>query len=104
MNTEHLTAILCESGKRKLGITSLAVLVHCAEHEGITLTKLAAMLGKSTANLTGIADKLQDRLLVRRRSIPGDRRSWTLKLTPQGFAMLQTILFPNNNTNTKANA
>jgi DNA-binding MarR family transcriptional regulator len=92
MNTTELTDVLCEAGKRGLGLTSLAVLVHCAEHEGVILTKLAGMLGKSPANLTGIADKLQERDLVRRRSIRGDRRSWTLELTDHGYGILHNIL------------
>jgi len=105
MNTAELTAILCESGKRGLGLTSLAVLVHCAEHEGVILSKLAGMLGKSKATLTGIADKLQERDLVRRRSIRGgDRRTWTLELTDHGFGVLLNILSQTNNTNTKATA
>jgi DNA-binding MarR family transcriptional regulator len=99
MNTAELTAILCESGKRGLGLTSLAVLVHCAEHEGVILSKLAGMLGKSKATLTGIADKLQERDLVRRRSIRGgDRRTWTLELTDHGFGVLLNILSTNNTT------
>ena len=92
MNTTELSAALCEASKRGLGMTSLAVLVHCAEHQGVTLTKLAALVGRSAANLTGIADRLQERDLVRRRSIRGDRRVWTLELTDHGFGILHNIL------------
>lgn len=92
MNTTELADFLIAANKQRIGMTSLAVLVHCAEHDGVTLTKLAALVGRSTANLSGIADKLQERDLVRRRSIRGDRRVWTLELTDHGFGILHNIL------------
>jgi len=92
MNTAQITEILCAANKRNIGISSLAVLIHCAEHQGVPLTKLAALVGRSAANLSGIADRLQERDLVRQRSIRGDRRSWTLELTDHGYGLLHNIL------------
>ena len=92
MNPAQITEILCAANKRNIGISSLAVLIHCAETEGVSLTRLARMIGKSTATLTHVADSLQAADLVRRRSIRGDRRSWTLELTDHGFGVLHNIL------------
>lgn len=98
MNTDELTAVLCRARKHGVGITSLAVLVHCAEHDGVILSRLAEMVGCGPANLTVITQQLQARDLVRRRSILGDRRSWTVQLTDHGFGILHKILnLPTNN-------
>ena len=93
MTTIELTSALAEAGKRKLNLTSLAVLLHCAETEGVSFTTLARLLGKTSGCISVIADKLQERDLVRRRSIRGgDRRTWTLAVTDHGYGLLHNIL------------
>jgi len=105
MTTIELTSALAEAGKRKLNLTSLAVLLHCAETECISLSALARLLGKTSGCISLVADKLQERDLVRRRSIRGgDRRTWTLAVTDHGYGLLHNILdLPETTTKTKQN-
>jgi len=92
MNTSELTDILANSSKRGVGLTKLMVLLHCAEHPGTKLSALAAMSGRSSANMTGIADALIDKGYAKRRSLRHDRRVWTLEITDHGFGVLHNIL------------
>ena len=102
MTTIELTSALAEAGKRKLNLTSLAVLLHCAETEGVSFSKLAKLLGKTSGCISVIADKLQERDLVRRRSIRGgDRRTWSLAVTDHGYGLLHNILNLPTQTPTK---
>jgi DNA-binding MarR family transcriptional regulator len=102
MTTIQLTSALAEAGKRKLNLTSLAVLLHCAETEGVSFSALARLLGKTSGCISVIADKLQERDLVRRRSIRGgDRRTWSLAVTDHGYGLLHNILSLPTQTTTK---
>ena len=93
MTTSQISSALVEASKRKLNLSSLTVLLHCAEHEGVTFTQMAKMIGRTPACVSAIADQLHERDLVRRRSvIGGDRRTWTLALTDKGFGLLSAIL------------
>lgn len=54
-------------------------------NEGATnLTKLAAALDVTPANVTGIIDRLVEHDLVSRQENPDDRRSSTLRVTEKG--------------------
>jgi DNA-binding MarR family transcriptional regulator len=54
-------------------------------NQGTTnFTKLAAALGVTPANVTGIIDRLVEHDLVSRQENPEDRRSLTLRVTEKG--------------------
>jgi DNA-binding MarR family transcriptional regulator len=102
MNTLELKRTLAEASKRKLNLSSLSVLLHCAESECSSFTDISKLIGKTSACVSVIAGNLQDRDLVRRRSvIGGDRRTWSLELTDEGYDLLSNILnLPNQTTPT----
>lgn len=52
--------------------------------EGLKMGELSRRMMVTTGNVTGITDQLEAEGLVRRQVDPQDRRSFTVKLTPQG--------------------
>lgn len=44
------------------------------------------------SNLTGLVDRLEERGLVKRLEVPGDRRSYRVVLTPDGQRVVEEIL------------
>jgi len=67
--------------------------------EPLPMREIAAALGYDASNVTAIADKLEERHLVERRSDPNDRRVKLLAVTSEGEAargrmeqrLLQTV-------------
>ena len=57
-----------------------------------TMGKLAETIMCDPSNVTGIADRLEARGLVERRSAAHDRRVKALALTPAGVAMRERVL------------
>ena len=58
----------------------------------LPMSQLAKDLFCDASNVTGIADRLEARGLVERRSAEGDRRVKTLVLTPAGAALRNDVL------------
>ena len=52
--------------------------------DGLTMRELSKRLMVTGGNVTGITDQLEAEGLVLRETHPSDRRSFTVKLTPQG--------------------
>jgi len=52
--------------------------------EGLRMGELSRRMMVTTGNVTGITDQLEAEGLVRREVDPTDRRSFVVKLTPQG--------------------
>lgn len=101
MTNIELASALTKARKRKLNLTSLAVLLHCAETDGVSLSSLARLLGKTSGCISLIAYNLQERDLVRKRSRQNDRRTWTLAVTDHGIGTLHDILNLPETTKTK---
>ena len=59
-------------------------LTHLEPDEPKPMSELAASMFCDASNITGIADRLESRGLVERRSAPRDRRVKMLVLTPEG--------------------
>ena len=76
-----MTARLKDVG---LSIPQCDVLTTLSEHEGVSQQELAAHLYVTKGNISGLVDRLEGAGLVERRPIPGDRRSYSLCLTPAG--------------------
>jgi DNA-binding MarR family transcriptional regulator len=60
--------------------------------EGLSQTELSRFLVMHRSNLTGLIDQLESRGLARRRDATGDRRSYSVRLTPAGSRLLSEIL------------
>jgi len=58
----------------------------------LPMSSLAELLFCDASNVTGIADRLESRGLVERRSAEGDRRVKVLTLTPAGAALRGRVL------------
>jgi DNA-binding MarR family transcriptional regulator len=67
-----------------LNLTALEALLILAERESLPMTILADEIGISCAALTGTADGLAKKQLIKRTHGTADRRSITLTLTELG--------------------
>ena len=88
----NLVPILARASKRGLGLSTLAMLVHIEANPGTRLSALATVLGVTSSTVTGLADRLDDQDLARRRPMPNDRRAHSLEITDAGRAVLAKIL------------
>src|SRR5215210_9019645 len=67
-----------------LSIPQFDLLSTLTEREGLSQQELAERLYVTKGNVSGLLDRMVEAGLVERRSIPGDRRSNALHLTPKG--------------------
>ena len=79
--------------KRLTGVTNLrpgwfAVLSIIGDNPGITPVTLSRASGRDKSTITPILRELLRERLIRRESVPNDRRSYALSLTPQGWEAL----------------
>ena len=95
----HDTARLCrerydrEFRARIPGMTQAraAVIVHLARHEGLTQVRLAECLNVKPITLARILDRLERLGWIERLPASGDRRAWSLHLTPAVRGLLAEI-------------
>ena len=66
----------------------LGVLSLIAENPGRKQSEIAAALGIQRANFVVLMNELESRHLTERRSVPHDRRSYAIYLTPAGESLL----------------
>jgi DNA-binding MarR family transcriptional regulator len=59
---------------------------------GLSQTELSRRLIMHRSNITGLADRLEERKLVQRKDVAGDRRAYRVVLTRAGTALLEEIL------------
>jgi DNA-binding MarR family transcriptional regulator len=79
--------------QRSAGVPGLrqgwfAVLMLIRENPGITPMALSRGSGRDKSTITPILRDLEREGLVRREAVPGDRRSYALRLTAEGEARL----------------
>jgi DNA-binding MarR family transcriptional regulator len=72
-----------------LSVPQCDVLTTLTEREGISQQELAERLYVTKGNISGLIDRLEAARLVERRSIPGDKRSHAIYLTPEGRKLAQ---------------
>lgn len=70
-----------------LSVPQFDVLSTLTEREGMSQRELAERLYVTKGNVSGLIDRLVDAGLVERHSIPEDRRSHALHLTPEGVRL-----------------
>jgi len=59
---------------------------------GLTQTELSRELITHRSNVTGLVDRLEQRKLVQRQSVSGDRRAYRVIITGTGQKLMQEIL------------
>jgi DNA-binding MarR family transcriptional regulator len=62
------------------------------DQPGLDQRTLAASIAFDTSTIGGVIDRLEKRGLMLRRTSPSDRRVRLLELTPEGEALLQTLV------------
>jgi DNA-binding MarR family transcriptional regulator len=88
---EFLTARARVSG---LALTELTTLIRAADGNGVHPADAARALGMRSSSMTALADRLEQRRLIRRVPHPTDRRLVYLKATPHGQKHLERALGP----------
>ena len=77
-------AIAGELKSLGLSIPQFDLLSTLTEREGMSQQELAERLYVTKGNVSGLLDRMVEAGLVERRTLPGDRRSNALHLTPRG--------------------
>ncbi len=60
--------------------------------DGLTQIELSRELITHRSNVTGLVDRLEERGLVARQAVPGDRRAYCVQLTRAGARLVEAIL------------
>jgi DNA-binding MarR family transcriptional regulator len=60
--------------------------------EGLSQIDLSRALLMHRSNVTGLVDRLEERKLVKRQGVPGDRRSYRVSLTAKGRQAMAEVL------------
>jgi DNA-binding MarR family transcriptional regulator len=84
LNRRVTNAVSAELRAIGLSIPQFDLLSTLTEREGLSQQELAERLYVTKGNVSGLLDRMVEAGLVERRSIPGDRRSNALHLTPKG--------------------
>ena len=89
----HATLHLLTAGLAGLGLAASEIntLANLADGRGRTVSELAAATGTRPTTLTSVLDRLERRDLIRRGSVPADRRAVLIELTPSGLRAAATI-------------
>lgn len=74
---------------RAMGLTppQFDVLAELGGTEGLTAAELSTSTLLAKASLTGIIDRMENKGLVVRHPVPGDRRATTIRLSPRGESL-----------------
>ncbi|HYD69041.1 MarR family transcriptional regulator [Azospirillum sp.] len=68
------------------------VLIMIKENEGLSQSDLGAAVGIDRSTMVAVIDRLESRGLVIRAPSPNDRRSYALKLSPDGEKLLDELV------------
>lgn len=58
---------------------------------GLTQEKISRMLLVNRSNITAVIDRMEKAGLVVRTDVPGDRRYYAIRLTPEGTRILEEV-------------
>jgi DNA-binding MarR family transcriptional regulator len=79
------------AGQLDINVTELIALGLLAESKELTPTRLAQLLGITTASVTVLVDHVEAAGFVYRTRSTADRRSLLLRLTPAGTLLMQRV-------------
>lgn len=80
-------------GRWDLSASQFNVLNVLRDHAaGLTQIELSRELITHRSNVTGLVDRLEERGLVARKAVPGDRRAYSVQLTKAGAQLVAEIL------------
>ncbi len=65
------------------------VIVTLGDTDGLTCSELSSQTLVTKGTLTGVLDRLAKKGLIKRETVPGDRRSTNIRLTEKGNALFQ---------------
>ena len=88
----HRTKVGAQLGRLALSFSQAHALRLLDPEEPMPMSALADRLFCDASNVTGIADRLEARGLVRRRSSEGDRRVKALTITPKGMKLRKQVV------------
>jgi DNA-binding MarR family transcriptional regulator len=63
-----------------------------SEPHGISQIELGRVLITHRSNVTGLVDRLKRRGLIQRKNVTGDKRAYSIVLSPKGARLLEEIL------------
>ena len=88
----HRTKVGAELGRLGLSFAQAHALRLLDPEKPMPMSALAERLFCDASNVTGIADRLEARGLVRRQSAEGDRRVKALTITPKGIELREQVV------------
>ena len=88
----HRTKVGAELGRLGLSFSQAHALRLLDPEKPMPMSALAERLFCDASNVTGIADRLEARGLVRRQSAEGDRRVKALTITPKGIELREQVV------------
>jgi DNA-binding MarR family transcriptional regulator len=80
------TARLVKAG---VSMTHMHVMWLLEHHGELPMSRMAELLDVSFSNATGIVDRMEERGLVERVRVPGDRRVVLVRIAPKGMQALE---------------
>jgi DNA-binding MarR family transcriptional regulator len=80
------TARLVKAG---VSMTHMHVMWLLQHHGELPMSRMAELLDVSFSNATGIVDRMEERGLVERVRVPGDRRVVLVRIAPKGMQALE---------------
>jgi DNA-binding MarR family transcriptional regulator len=93
-STTHVEAEIRRRLRDRFGI-SLARFDYMAQlhryKDGLKMRVLSRYLMVTGGNVTGLTDELEREGIVKRESLPDDRRAWIVRLTPKGRRNFETM-------------
>lgn len=84
-------AIRQGTGKSDLKPGWYTILTILSDNPGLTPTELSRLCGRDRSTLTSTLKGLSGRGFITRRRTPGDQRSYSVRLTAAGMAMLKKL-------------
>lgn len=88
---ELVIGFSAELGRLDLGFTQLAALYAVSGTEGLSVTDLAELIGRSPSATSRVVSELVARGMLERTTEAADRRQRSLALTPSGTALLASV-------------
>ncbi len=76
----------------EITMEQLAILEMLKARGDMNMTKLSNSVWKQNANITRIVDKLEQRKLVERKAVEGDRRAYLISITRRGEQLFEDVI------------